>query len=79
MIRELRAEISQLRNNLTKSVGPGGEVPAVSSKEVEHLEAMVADLQVAKQETWEEKERLSVMYNEERRKNMANKVKKYIV
>ena len=34
---------------------------------------MIADLQVAKQQTWEEKERLSEMYKEERRKNMASK------
>ena len=52
---------------------PGGSVPA-SSKEVSRLEAMIADLQAARQQTWEEKERLSVMYEEERRKNMASKV-----
>ncbi len=38
------------------------------------MESMIADLQVAKQETWEEKERLSDMYEEERRKNLASKV-----
>lgn len=78
MIRELRTEISQLRERLTRNVGPDGAVPAISSKEVERLETMVADLQVAKQQTWEEKERLSVMYNEERKKNMANKVKLFV-
>ena len=46
-----------------------------TTKEVSRLEAMIADLQVAKQQTWEEKERLSEMYEEERRKNMASKVK----
>lgn len=73
MIRELRNEISALRNNLTKDVGPGGSLPS-STKEVSRLEAMIADLQVAKQQTWAEKERLSEMYEEERRKNMASKV-----
>lgn len=38
------------------------------------MEAMISDLQLAKQETWEEKERLSQMYEEERRKNLASKV-----
>ena len=46
-----------------------------AGKEVSRLEAMIADLQVAKQQTWAEKERLSEMYEEERRKNMASKVK----
>lgn len=32
------------------------------------------DLQLAKQQTWEEKERLSLMYEEERKKNLASKV-----
>lgn len=64
-----------LRENLMKEVGPGGVVPAVSSKEVTRLEEMIGDLQVAKQHTWEEKERLSSMYEEERKKNLANKVR----
>ena len=42
--------------------------------QVSRLEMMVSDLQLAKQETWEEKERLSEMYEEERRKNLAKKV-----
>ena len=42
--------------------------------QVSHLEGMVEGLQLAKQQTWEEKERLSEMYEEERRKNMASKV-----
>ena len=74
MIRELRAEISVLRDNLTKEASPGGSVPA-TTKEVSRLETMIADLQVAKQQTWAEKERLSEMYEEERRKNMASKVR----
>ena len=57
-----------------KEVGPGGATSPVSSKEVTRLEEMISDLQVAKQQTWEEKERLSLMYEEERKKNLANKV-----
>ncbi len=49
-------------------------VSTLSSKEVTRLEEMISDLQVAKQQTWEEKERLSRMYENERKNNLANKV-----
>ena len=35
---------------------------------------MIQDLEHAKKETWEEKERLSLRYEEERTKNLASKV-----
>jgi hypothetical protein len=35
---------------------------------------MLSDLQVAKRQTWDEKEKLSAMFEEERRKNLASKV-----
>jgi len=35
---------------------------------------MIQDLELAKKETWEEKERLSEMYEDERTKNLASKV-----
>ena len=35
---------------------------------------MIQDLEHAKKETWEEKERLSLSYEEERTKNLASKV-----
>ena len=35
---------------------------------------MIQDLELAKKETWEEKERLSSKYEEERTKNLASKV-----
>ena len=35
---------------------------------------MIQDLEMAKKETWEEKERLSAMYEDERTKNLASKV-----
>ncbi|XP_064405609.1 kinesin-like protein klp-20 [Halichondria panicea] len=73
LIRTLREEISQLRDDLVQEVGPGGVVSTVSSKEVTRLEEMISDLQVAKQQTWEEKERLSRMYEDERKNNLANK------
>ncbi len=46
----------------------------MSPKEVTRLEAMISDLQMAKKQTWEEKQRLSEMYENERKKNLANKV-----
>jgi hypothetical protein len=38
------------------------------------MEGMLSDLQVAKRQTWDEKEKLSAMFEEERRKNLASKV-----
>ena len=35
---------------------------------------MIQDLELAKKETWEEKERLSAKYVDERTKNLASKV-----
>ena len=79
VIRELRDEITRLRENLTQGAGPQGggtaAAAAVSSVEVGRLEAMIGDLQVAKKETWEEKARLSEMYESERRKNLAKEVR----
>lgn len=39
-----------------------------------HMQKMIQDLEHAKKETWEEKERLSLSYEEERTKNLASKV-----
>ena len=44
------------------------------SCDLSRLQDLVQDLQVAKQQTWEEKERLSAKYEEERKTNLANKV-----
>ena len=38
------------------------------------MQKMIQDLELAKKETWEEKERLSTKYEEERTKNLASKV-----
>ncbi|XP_028405762.1 kinesin-II 85 kDa subunit-like [Dendronephthya gigantea] len=69
VIEELRAEISRLRDKLidkkfTKSP---------ERDDVLQMEEKVRELQVAKRQTWEEKERLSHRYEEERRINLANK------
>ena len=39
------------------------------------FQELIQDLQSAKRQTWEEKERLSEHYDEERRANLANKVR----
>lgn len=38
------------------------------------LKELIKDLQTAKRQTWEERERLSERFDEERRVNLANKV-----
>ena len=38
------------------------------------LQELIRDLQVAKRQTWEEKERMSAKFEEERKINLANKV-----
>ena len=39
-----------------------------------YIQELIKDLQVAKRQTWEEKERLSSQYEDERKANLANKV-----
>jgi hypothetical protein len=69
IIRELREEIARLRQSLAQSGGGGP-----SHEEIMKMEGMLSDLQVAKRQTWDEKEKLSAMFEEERRKNLASKV-----
>ncbi len=38
---------------------------------------LIHDLQIAKRQTWEEKERLSAQYEEERKTNLANRVNSF--
>ncbi|XP_065183133.1 kinesin-II 85 kDa subunit-like [Sycon ciliatum] len=67
LIRSLREEIAALRNKLQSADAGQG------SEEVSKMEEMVRSLQLAKQQTWEERERLSMVFEEDRRKNLANK------
>ncbi|XP_046853337.1 kinesin-like protein klp-20 isoform X2 [Xenia sp. Carnegie-2017] len=69
IIEELRVEISRLRNKLMdKTFGRNPD-----EEDVLHMEEKVRELQIAKKQTWEEKERLSHRYEEERRMHLANK------
>jgi hypothetical protein len=82
MIRELREEIDALREQLKReaegaSGGGGGavgdgEVPEEQQKKMEDMAEAIANLERAKQETWEEKERLAIQVQEERAKAMAD-------
>jgi len=66
IISELREEITMLRNKIAKN--PDGNRDAVLK-----MQDLIHDLQIAKHQTWEEKERLSARYEEERKTNLANR------
>lgn len=66
---ELREEISRLREKLSSS-----NLSDPSSKEdVARMQELIKDLQVAKKQTWDEKERLSMQYEEDRKLNLAKR------
>jgi len=65
VIAELRDEIARLREKIAKSKG--------NKDDILKMEDLIKDLNVAKRQTWEERERLSNMYEEERKTNLANK------
>eukprot|EP00054_Salpingoeca_dolichothecata_P019952 m.125031 g.125031 ORF g.125031 m.125031 type:complete len:681 (+) comp23441_c0_seq2:109-2151(+) len=72
IIRELREEIKRLKAQLDSTLtGKPSEVSGVD--QVKKMENMIQDLEMAKKQTWQEKEKLSDMYEHERRTNMANK------
>ncbi|CAH1778263.1 unnamed protein product, partial [Owenia fusiformis] len=66
IITELRSEIARLRNKMSSS-------NQSNKDDVLQMEDLIRDLQIAKRQTWEEKERLSEQYEQERKINLANK------
>ncbi|XP_071951245.1 uncharacterized protein [Antedon mediterranea] len=69
MLNELRDEISRLREKLaTSNLNEAG-----SKEDVTRMQELIKDLQIAKKQTWEEKERLSIQYEDDRKVNLANK------
>ncbi|KAJ8298132.1 hypothetical protein KUTeg_024663 [Tegillarca granosa] len=66
VIADLRDEISKLRDRIANTSEPNKD-------DVLKMEDLVQDLQIAKRQTWEERERLSHKYQEERKVNLANK------
>eukprot|EP01029_Cantina_marsupialis_P024295 TRINITY_DN61_c0_g1_i10.p1 TRINITY_DN61_c0_g1~~TRINITY_DN61_c0_g1_i10.p1 ORF type:complete len:472 (+),score=176.00 TRINITY_DN61_c0_g1_i10:1911-3326(+) len=88
MIRQLKEEIEHLRMQLA-TMGPGsaptieGGVPQQQSEEdkkmVDEMKRRIMELQNAQKDNWQEKERLSALYEEERQKNLASEAKIYSV
>ncbi|XP_015758048.1 PREDICTED: kinesin-II 85 kDa subunit-like isoform X1 [Acropora digitifera] len=69
IIQDLRDEISRLREKLATTGRAGG----ANKDDVLQMEELIKDLQTAKRQTWEERERLSEHYDEERNITLANK------
>ena len=83
LIRQLRDEIEALRRALAAAqAGGGGGVggllpdgtaaPQLSDAQKAQMEEMIANLERAKQQSWEEKQRLSGLYEQERQRNLEN-------
>ncbi|KAL4230287.1 hypothetical protein ACF0H5_010672 [Mactra antiquata] len=65
IIAELREEIGKLRDKIASSSEP-------SREDVLKMEDLVKDLQIAKKQTWDEKQKASGRFEEERKVNLAN-------
>lgn len=66
VINDLREDIAKLREKISKT-------PDNSKEDVIRLQQLIKDLKSAKQQNWDEKEKLSERYSKERQKNLANK------
>ena len=71
VIKQLREEISRLRDRLASA--DTSTVDTEKNDDVQRMEELIKDLQIAKMQTWEEKEEVSEMFLEERRHHLANK------
>ncbi|ETV95801.1 hypothetical protein, variant 2 [Aphanomyces invadans] len=72
MIRELREEIERLRQMVQGSGAISHTHAQPSSDALHDMDEMIANLERAKQQSWDEKERLARLYEEERQKSLAN-------
>lgn len=71
IITKLRKEIDGLRSKLARLNAKDKEtLVELDDAHVQKMEETIANLKRAKQQTWEEKERLSQLYKEEREKNL---------
>eukprot|EP00698_Gefionella_okellyi_P020452 TRINITY_DN6417_c0_g1_i1.p1 TRINITY_DN6417_c0_g1~~TRINITY_DN6417_c0_g1_i1.p1 ORF type:complete len:712 (+),score=193.81 TRINITY_DN6417_c0_g1_i1:32-2167(+) len=70
VVRGLREEIDRLRAMLAGGAATG--TPQDMAR-MEEMAKRMEDLQMAKQQTWQEKERLSKLYEEERRRNLQER------
>uniref|UniRef100_K3X6A3 Kinesin-like protein n=1 Tax=Globisporangium ultimum (strain ATCC 200006 / CBS 805.95 / DAOM BR144) TaxID=431595 RepID=K3X6A3_GLOUD len=73
IIRELREEIERLRQMVRPSSSQGQS--ASSSEMTVQMEETIANLERAKQQSWEEKQRLTELYEQERFNNLTNEKK----
>jgi len=71
VIAELRDKINRLRDKVSGSSGVIADAP--DPNDIERMEELVKDLQITKLQTWEEKERMSDMYEEERQHHLSNR------
>ena len=79
VIRQLKEEIEELRRQLAAAAAAGGSKKSSSFEDDEEedeaylaMEEKIANLERAKKETWEEKQKLSMAFQQEREKNLKN-------
>ena len=70
VIRELRGEIHRLRTQLQAAEAKEGS--SGGDDQLQAMEETIANLTRAKQQTWQEKERLSKLFYEERERNLRS-------
>lgn len=80
IIRELREEIERLRQMVVRPTSAvsseGGHFSSsVAGEMTTQMEETIANLERAKQQSWEEKERLTELYEQERQNSLANEKK----
>ncbi|CEG42212.1 kinesin-like protein [Plasmopara halstedii] len=68
IIRELREEIEMLRQMVARPMSASSGNPEMMGQ----MEEKIANLERAKQQSWDEKQRLTEMYEQERQNSLAN-------
>ncbi|KAG2979585.1 hypothetical protein PC119_g21434 [Phytophthora cactorum] len=71
IIRELREEIEKLRQMVARPTSASSGNPEMMGQ----MEETIANLERAKQQSWEEKQRLTELYEQERQNSLANEKK----
>ncbi|GFR61522.1 kinesin-like protein [Elysia marginata] len=66
VIAEMRQDIARLRDKIASASQPDRD-------DISRMEDLIRDLEIAKKQTWPEKEKMSAKYEEERKINLANK------
>eukprot|EP00002_Diphylleia_rotans_P039483 TRINITY_DN9166_c0_g1_i5.p1 TRINITY_DN9166_c0_g1~~TRINITY_DN9166_c0_g1_i5.p1 ORF type:complete len:682 (+),score=200.92 TRINITY_DN9166_c0_g1_i5:343-2388(+) len=75
VIRELREEIDKLRQQLGTggATATGAQMSKEDEEKLSQMDDMIKDLEYAKQQAWDEKERISKMFEVERNRNLATR------